>query len=464
MAPKNKHGRLYEPVCHPVRQDLFKLILNLPQKELQRHKKYIGNRYVRQFLSYAPYAYFKSKTKKINHLRDKDISDCYAFSAFGKKLRALLPKEKELWKDYLPATLAPDRYYTVKYHFPEDATPYEGCYVANSSAIFRKVSTKKFELLGIQVDGEQFSPIDGKHWMLAKHFLMNAAFVFLLAIDHPQMHLPMDAIIGHTMRVLPQTHLIHQLLAPHFNFTAAVNKSVMTSPSSPINSEAERAFHSSPLSFTGNLSMISASRHGLDASGYNSFIFEPSFDYFPTNYYKFLKKYYDVILDYVKQIFAAANFKTDVFTREWAKAIHKDLEGFDPQIVETQLPELIAKIIHNSSVAHSDDHKTIGDLPHHKICSRISVPPPKRGKEPYKRLSDIRSKHNYFRQLMSNKLFYQPYTLDCMLDVQYPFDTPALQEIAKQFVVNLQAAEQALQAEGVTIYQKLSEMSPSIQF
>ena len=56
---KNLIGRFYEPVLNPKRVDAFKLILNIPQEELDRHKQFIGDRYTRQFISYAPVALLK---------------------------------------------------------------------------------------------------------------------------------------------------------------------------------------------------------------------------------------------------------------------------------------------------------------------------------------------------------------------------------------------------------------------
>lgn len=79
-----------------------------------------------------------------------------------------------------------------------------------------------------------FRPKDA-NWWLSRYFVLQGAIHRINLIDHVKVHFPSDAINAISKTVLPQWHLIHKLLMPHFRLTLPVNNAVLEGQRSLIN-------------------------------------------------------------------------------------------------------------------------------------------------------------------------------------------------------------------------------------
>lgn len=244
-----------------------------------------------------------------------------------------------------------------------------------------------------------------------------------------------------------------------------MNAAVVHSPKSIINSEAH-------LPYTGLLGekdnfirLISLGYTGKDEWGsYEEYQFDIEPRYMHTDYYQYQKAYYDVIVDFVTKILKDYNFESDTHLENWAQGISRDLPGFGAAYSLEKLPQIIGKIIWSASVEHAADHCSFSRIPVSKLFMRLRVPPPSHDNDTQYTYKDIRWRKDYFKHIMAWKMYFSPNNVTLLKDVDYGFDTPKHQALNKLFIKDLLAVEGTLKERGIYIYEKLENISCSIQY
>ena len=69
-----------------------------------------------------------------------------------------------------------------------------------------------------------------------------------------------------------------------------------------------------------------------------------------------------------------------------------------------------------------------------------------------------------FQYKLCSKLYFEPYPLDRLVDVEYRFEDPALVPRGRRFVDSLRDVEAGLERDGIVRYLDLDSMAPSVQF
>ena len=294
--------------------------------------------------------------------------------------------------------------------------PWPDTYVAPSIAVVRRrlpidqYTRWEYELVGVALAKRDesgkyvftkdlvFDPrTHASHsaWWLAKYYVLQGAIHRINLIDHIRVHFPSDTINAITKSVLPQWHLIHQLLVPHFWLTMPVNHAVLEGDRSLINRDTWYPW--SPVTASGDevrklipLSWGGASYCWDDASNsaYPRYYFsldpnsapdpkQPSRS-IPTyvglqasRFAVFQREYFDPILHFARGVVGtlpepAANPEQDhvlwLELQRWAHEISKLVPGFPDQHAirnKDTLAATCAMIIWNASIVHSSDHSSL---------------------------------------------------------------------------------------------------------
>ena len=251
-------------------------------------------------------------------------------------------------------------------------------------------------------------------WWLVKYFVLQGAIHRINLIDHVRVHFPTDPINAVTKAVLPEWHLLHQLLIPHFWLHLPVDNAVLEGerslinrnswyPWSPFVAKGEEIRRLLPYSWAGE---------EFYSDKFNSSYLHYHFSLDPTSvpdprdpdnsriktfigldvsrYSKFLLEYFEPILEYTRDVVKqlpepppAPDEHEDVIWLEiqhWAYEISKFMPGFpnEREICEgDNLARALAVIIWNDSVCHSGDHGALHKMmDDHPVPFVIRIPPP----------------------------------------------------------------------------------------
>lgn len=417
---------------------------NIPPEEEQDWSKHVGSYYMNNALGtsddptpfgqkgaeFAKNSFMKNGISGYADLSDEDFVNILCESLYSKFLCRLDDQDIELFNielsdeyEYLKSDYSCMK--VVRKTWPnEHAAP-------TIAVVRRKTSGPKYadegayELVAIALakldkpieeDGQfHFSKdmvFDAKKhssksaWWLLKYFVLQGAIHRINLIDHVRVHFPTDPINAVTKSILPQWHLLHQLLIPHFWLHLPVDNAVLEGdrslinrntwyPWSPFVARGDEIRRLLPYSWAGEEYYTSDFN-----SSYPRYHFslepdtvpdprDPENSRLPTfigldvsRYGKFLKEYHEPILEFTTDVVAQLppvpndpmNHTDPVWLeiQHWAHEISDFIPSFpnEQQILQGDtLAKALAMIIWNDAVCHSGDHGAL-----HKMMDDWPVP------------------------------------------------------------------------------------------
>lgn len=425
---------------------------NIPKQEQDDWAKYVGSYYVDNALGTAgdptPFGQKGAKFAKDNFMKngisgydsltDETFLELLCEGLYSKFLCSLDPKDEELF-----GVSDNDEYQYFKSDYSCMSVvrkTWEHEYAAPTIAVVRRkksgpryVDEGAYELVAIALakldkpvdEGGQFrfskdmiftAQTHSSHsaWWLVKYFVLQGAIHRINLIDHVRVHFPTDPINAVTKAVLPQWHLLHQLLIPHFWLHLPVDNAVLEGERSLINRNSWYPW--SPFVARGDeirkLLPYSWAGEQFYSDEFNSSYLHYHFSLDPksvpdprdpenariatfigndvSRYAKFLLEYHAPILEYTRDVVAQLppppeqldSHEDPVWLeiQHWAYEISRFMPGFpnEREICEgDNLARALATIIWNDSVCHSGDHgalhKMMDDAP---VPFIMRIPPP----------------------------------------------------------------------------------------
>jgi hypothetical protein len=456
------------PQPSPISPNMPYSVLHVPAEELKEFYDLVVSRFMRQ----VQYSWMSA----IRYLYKKPYLDCPDDAAFTRYLtktvyayfltdvlddadRELLAKNGLASESVHKADLAPVS--TVE--------TFEGLYCTGSACYLRPGPDGDFVIIGIAMIDKQFQlaelirPSDGNAWKRAKMHVLQGATYLSLFVTHPKCHFPIDAVIAVTRTMLPETHRVYRLLAPHMYMQLPLDHAVLHVKNGP-------GFNDPRLYYTA-FSGMGRSQYRLFEYSYVGMpghaAFPPyTFGYLrsakPNGYMRFLFGYYDVIHGFVKKVLA--DVPLDDVLMKWARECDHYSRGFGGAgvIDKDRIVECIATLIWNCSVVHSADHWDFYSIPMEHKPTRLRIPPPFERKECSFDEGDLTEPEDRLRQYMWHELYVKNWTLKHLRDVDYHFAEPELKQANQDFVREL--TDYASRQPSDNEYIPLKAIGASIQF
>ncbi|MDX1344204.1 MAG: hypothetical protein R3227_17660 [Reinekea sp.] len=300
-------------------------------------------------------------------------------------------------------------------------------------------------------DGRQYTPADGALWSMAKLHFQAAATFLLPGRFHGNIHFGLPCVAAASLHQLPKTSVLRQLLAPHFRFTLRINNEALRVQRAQDRRKPYAPFPMDGEEFTRSI-----------AEDVQERLLQPGFQTPPWSlknadlpYNQFGRAYYDVIRDFVTDVFA---YIDDAELHQWRVWVAQFIPGFDePDAVDT-----LATLIWQVSVLHSADHYTMEHLMEadRYIFAKPHLP------EPAKSIvrADMTAAmvvnlmcdaEDRYRSNVFSRTFvagHQHWLWDnSMANIRYRFSSPELNSIAVEFQHALLKTEQKLQAKSLNL-------------
>jgi len=295
-----------------------------------------------------------------------------------------------------------------------------------------------------------------------------------LWVDHTATHLPMDAFIGTSMSVLPESHVVYQLIYPHTRHTLALEDSLFWASGSPVNHDETQMWKTWSHGRDEHLKKLVYGCKHHDFSRRIREIEEKD----GLAGAKYLLLHHAAIHEFVKNVLDAAkvNPKTDIALLEWERQMADCVVGL-PNIADTPNPraalaQVLSTFIFEVSVRHSYDHQSLyHHIPIEWAPLRISVPPPVEGTvmpEEMLKPTDVVKHLDHLKHRIFADVFMQ-WSRNPLLDqslgtVQYGFKSGDLQQHAAAFRQNLADINNRLSQSLGRWHLPLHIVAPSIQW
>lgn len=503
------------PQPNTLDQRLFPAVVHVPLRERMQWTLVVGLRYGLQMLFYTPLALFyglRHPSPKI--LSDHDFEERFDNTVFNKMILPFRPPDapeavaartaalqaypteqmpvqqtEQIFIErgaQLAAQMAMDRfpeqmaaashseatcYFIADFSIFEHLETFPGTYAAGTTVLFRRANpTARLDVVSIRVNGLNLTPSDGDAWELAKLFTMQAATIRLVFSTHALLHFPEDSINAISKNCLPTSHVLFQLLIPHFDLQLVLDNTVQTSVTSPLLNHQILPWtpHTGPA--TGLVRTLEQLYCGVeDNPAYPTYHFKHPRRTPGEKYVNFLEAYYQTILRFVRKVLARVGPEDEV-VRNWANYVAKYVPGFPDgnNLFEMQdeaagvrnLDWAVATIIWDVSVGHTTDHYNMGLLDINENPMRIRVPPPT-SKDARLDRGKLRKWSDFFRYKLFWRLFLRSTTVYRLDKVRYEFTDPQLREYNDEFLRDLQETAKSVAKDE---FIPLREIARSVQF
>lgn len=460
--------------------ELAPSVLHLPEAELRDFKKLVMGRLTRQLRTrVVPAMVFAEKNREAPAVSDSAHVRYLTETLFSRGMTTELDDYDRQALGTLPDDIG--TVYKVDLSPATLIDPVDDFHVVGCISYFaRRTPTERCVPLGIvfpepgtltrrerQAPPLLIRPVDGEAWELAKHFPVSSAVYIGLNGTHPFIHFPSDAINALAKAILPTSHVLSQLLAPHLFIQLCLNFSVLFIDKSPQHNNLSEFF--TGLAYDGKESphrLMRAVYVGIDGnSSYPGYSFKRVLSPTHSDYSQFIDGYFRVIRNFVVEVLAGITIE-DPHVRRWVDACAEYVRDF-PTAEELQdhdrLLDTVAQIICNASVVHSVDHYSFGSIPILERSLRMRVPPPTSRSHPPLDRSAFTTVDDRFRLCLTNEMHFDPtpFALTRLEDVDYGFSEPGLHAANARFLASLRAYDQN---PGVTRHIPLHDIASSIQY
>ena len=510
---------------NPVQQ--MAQVIHLPEEEKEDWKKNVNNMYRRRVLTCWPFGlWYVFKHRRYKTLDDNEFKVEITEGLYSKFMTDLDVGDLALFKELRPDLDLKDNesdYFKADFSCMEPIAPncLPNMYAAPTITLIEKnkLEDDSFDYNPIAIylykvnesedekgkfsysvnEKNVFTKEDGENWHLAKYFVIQGAVHRVNLTEHALLHFPFDAINAITKSILPTSHLLFQLLIPHFRLSLGVNRAVLENPGSLI-SRDKRKFYS-PFCCEGIhvRKLLPDGYVGRDKKpkAYPPYDFplEPKIP--DSDFGKHLKAYYDVFAEFVPKVLEQIDDDDEeswLYIYLWYESIAEWMPGFETrkQFTGTEdinvfkpktegreyLNKIVTMIMWDLSVAHATDHIAIHNKRPHGNPFRLRVPPPNIDSHPAKNWRDnLVTWKDLLTFWFTDLLFYLPANVTTLEKTIYPFSIPGkdldpekktkeqvLIDENTEFLKALKECEQNLKKDKVDIPAELKQISASLQY
>lgn len=424
----------------------------------------VGLRYMKDWFFWWPVALIKAwKYGGLHELTDDKFSEIFYQTCYAKYLcDEISDKNKEIFKDYLKVE--------KKYHIIDfsamDLVVAENGYNTEKTITLVEFDGKNGRPIAIFMRDYVVDASDGDLFLLGKYMCMVGASVHINVAEHPKLHFPMDAINAITKTAVPKNHILFQLLYPHFEITLKLDYQVLNSPMSLLENKWWMIY--SPFGAT------SESLRDLTVIGYNGIKGNPSYHKYeyplngprvvPGDFGVFHQSYYPVFVEFARKVLAEIPVG-DYFVTIWANYIHQQMPSFpDGEKIwqDDNLAKAVGVLLWDLTIGHAVDHRTYSEIPvcYNPMCLKTKAP---EYKTPGFKLNLKKAVSTYdqMRWILASRLFYETWNVANMMEIDYGFSLPILNDHVRDFRKQMLEVEKNLKTKNLM---PVEEIPTSIQY
>ncbi|MEW5851894.1 MAG: hypothetical protein AB2A00_24100 [Myxococcota bacterium] len=441
-------------------------VIHLPDDEQAEWNKAIGDRYLKNLLTYWPTALvYALENPHVEIMEDDEFGELFRNSVMSRFLCPKLdPPDLAAFAPFLANPPPGSTFFKADFSAMGYVQPYEGMYIAPSVVLLRRDAKGTLTLVAIRVYDVVMSPVNVNAWPLAKCIALQGATTRLILSFHPNLHFPYDAINAVTKTALPKDHLVFKLLYPHTQYTLVLDNTVLTNEFSVLNNWRWLIYAPFAGTSTGLRNLVVAGHQGIPGnSAYPEFRFPVAGAEVEGPYGEFLRAYWNTFKGFVTTVLQKLPPRDPLVAR-WADHIAPWVKGFPDSrtIFEGDtLANVITTYMHDVSVAHACDHYDLGTYSINKLPLRLRVPPPASPDIPKQDPAKFMKKVDVFKYKMAAKMFFDPTNVTLLHEVDYNFTDPQLIQANNVFLQALRETEANLKVKN---FIPLNQIACSIQY
>lgn len=407
-----------QPLVHP---GFPRPVLEVSAEESRHHLRKNAARYLGQALALIPKAVWRCRLHApLSPLDAARFDAIISETLFAQYLSDVTTEEDRAF------AASPGEQIVVLDFVPVDEVPtLPGLHVARCRAWLARCPGDRFAVRAVRVAGQVFRPSDGDAWELALYYVLMGANYHLLAGRHGLLHFPGDSINAITIALLPQGHVLYQLLRPFTRFTLGLDKAVLH--------HRRSVYHNSQREIYSPFAMKSPVILAVTAIGYNGLEGDPYHRPYrfgerrmvQSTYRRFLDDWEAAIGALVAAVVADVP-PGDPYVRAWADAIAEHVPGFPggADIFEGDaLARAVTAYIFTVTAHHAGDHHSYATLSVEETPLRLRVPPPDHAHPRPWRRADLQTREDYFRHQLARPMFFAPVNMETIDQVRFGFQS-----------------------------------------
>ena len=461
-------------------EDAAPAVLQVPEDVQKDWDKHVGRRYLKQIILRTIPTWLWSRRNPgvipVDDVRFCEILCDGIFSKFLTPESLFDPLDRALFGDYLSGVEGPGLGDGSGW-FKSDFTPMRlvprdsSRATAPSVVLFKRGRDLCYELVAIAVDDQVFDPSHGGAWTRAKYFALQGAGVLTTLLMHPKLHFPSNCVDAITRSRLPAAGTLSKLLRPHFRLALAVNYAVLYGSQTVL--RPGRLYSPYPGTQEEHDEIIATLWRGFEHPdgtpnrAYPRYTLDLEPPVIHSRYGDFLGHYHHTLLSFFRKVTPHIVGSPSSAVSRWADYCARWLPGFPDSsgVYDAELlARVVTSIVLDVTVSHSADHFIYGQVNEREVPFRLDTTQPSHDQQDEPDLETLVTSGDNFNYRMCTLLFFRPYVIDRLADVDYGFSTPALRQANAEFHRDLLALQSTLEREDVPVYVPLEGIASSVQF
>ncbi len=184
-------------------------------------------------------------------------------------------------------------------------------------------------------------------------------------------------------------------------------------------------------------------------------------------YGDFLGHYHRTLLGFTRKVTEEIAATPSDAVSHWADYCARWLPGFPDgsQVYDAELlARALTSILLDVAVSHSADHFIYGNVNEREVPFRLHTELPSLDRQDEPNLETMVTSGDNFNYRMCTLMFFRPYVIERLADIDYGFDTPQLRDANAGLRTDLIALQSMLDSQRVPIYVPLDGIASSVQF
>jgi len=446
--------------------ELYPPVLHLPTEDRREHFRLNAARYLGQIVRLTPGAALRARRGgRLEAIDDRRFIELMTRTSLGQFVTPGLQEHDVRAFCEVLGSSATQGLARIDLSVAPSEHALPGIFVAPIVVLLRSEGADSYTALAIRVGERVIRPGEGPSWELARYFTLQAAQARLVLTAHPRLHFPNDVINAVSRSVLPEPHVLRQLLQPHMEFTLGLHEAVIHHRRSVLHNSQREVYTPFPYTTEGIHALVGAGRMGLPGNdAWPEYRFGTGLfgDHVP--YGRFRRDWFEQVLEFVTRITSLIP-AGDAHVRSWAEHIHGWVPGFpsgEEIFQEGQLARAVASYVCQVSVYHSGDHHSYAAIPLEQMPWRLRVPPPDRqAPEAPLDLDALVSPEDFFRHQLGHAMFFKPALLRSLRKVRYSFEAAPAREAVTRLLLSMDTLDAQWKGSG---FPSSREIAPSLQY